>query len=103
MFLFFVRGTRPEKGARKAACPPFALEKGARKAACPPFALSPVCPGRDDIIQKLPELLDWYIQAGSQGMTATAGDLRAFMLGGYGVDHLTGGGDNNNWQWRMAA
>jgi len=35
-------------------------------------------------------------------MTATAGDLRAFMLGGSGVDHLTGDGDNN-WQWRMAA
>ena len=57
---------------------------------------------REAIIQKLPELLDWYIQAGSQGMTATAGDLRAFMLGGSGVDHLTGDGDNN-WQWRMAA
>ena len=46
---------------------------------------------REVIIQKLPELLDWHIQAGSQGMTATAGDLRAFMLGGDGVDHLTGG------------
>ncbi len=39
----------------------------------------------------LPNLLDWFIQAGAGGMTATAGDLRAFMLGGSGSDNLTGG------------
>jgi Ca2+-binding RTX toxin-like protein len=39
----------------------------------------------------LPNLLDWFIQTGSGGMTATAGDQRAFMLGGSGSDNLTGG------------
>ena len=46
---------------------------------------------RTAIMQKLPDLLDWYIQAGSQAMEATAGDERAFMLGGSGNDILTGG------------
>ena len=42
--------------------------------------------------EKLPDLLDWYIQAaGSQAMNATAGTQRAFMLGGSGDDILTGG------------
>ena len=40
---------------------------------------------------ELPNLLDWYIQAGSQAMNATAGEQRAFMLGGNGNDILTGG------------
>lgn len=46
---------------------------------------------RAAISQQLPELLDWYIQAGSQAMNATAGTQRAFMLGGGGDDTLTGG------------
>ena len=70
---------------------------------------------RDLIVAQLPNLLDWYIQAGTQAMTATAGTQRAFMLGGSGDDTLTGGsqadllvgnggaGDNNDWNWRMAA
>jgi len=43
------------------------------------------------ITQQLPNLLDWFIQAGNQAMTATAGSERAFMLGGSGNDILTGG------------
>jgi hypothetical protein len=46
---------------------------------------------RNLIVAQLPNLLDWYIQAGGGGMTATAGDQRAFMLGGSGSDNLTGG------------
>src|SRR3569623_131376 len=38
----------------------------------------------------LPNLLDWYIQAGGQAMVATAGERRAFMLGGVGDDWHTG-------------
>lgn len=34
------------------------------------------------IKKQLPELLDWYIQVGSSPMTASAGDQRAFILGG---------------------
>ena len=41
--------------------------------------------------EEMPDLLDWYIQAGSQAMNATAGTQRAFMLGGGGDDTLTGG------------
>ena len=43
------------------------------------------------ILAQLPNLLDWYIQAGSGSMTATAGNLRTFMLGGSCDDTLTGG------------
>lgn len=39
----------------------------------------------------LPNMLDWFIQAGSGGMSATAGKQSAFMLGGSGNDILTGG------------
>ncbi|MDD2743831.1 MAG: hypothetical protein PHV02_16320 [Rhodocyclaceae bacterium] len=40
----------------------------------------------------LPQLRDWYVQAGATGMTATdSNNLGAFMLGGNGVDTLTGG------------
>ncbi len=46
---------------------------------------------RDVLTQQLPDLRDWYIQAGSQAMEATAGTQRAFMLGGNGNDILTGG------------
>ncbi len=41
--------------------------------------------------EKLPDLRDWYVQAGSQVMEATAGEQRAFMLGGSGNDILIGG------------
>ncbi len=77
---------------------------------------------RNLIVAQLPNLLDWYIQAGKQAMTATAGTQRAFMLGGSGNDTLTGGSqadvlvgnggkdiltggaeDNNDTTWRMAA
>ncbi|MBI5556783.1 MAG: hypothetical protein HY885_04035 [Deltaproteobacteria bacterium] len=43
------------------------------------------------LTQQLPDLLDWHIQAGSQGMDAMAGDERAFMLGGSSADHHIGG------------
>lgn len=43
------------------------------------------------ITAQLPELIDWFIQAGSQGMNASATTQRAFMLGGIGSDTLTGG------------
>ena len=46
---------------------------------------------RAAITLQLPDLTDWYIQVGSQAMTATAADQRAFMLGGSGEDQLTGG------------
>jgi Ca2+-binding RTX toxin-like protein len=40
----------------------------------------------------LPTLRDWYVQAGAGGMTATDTQNRgAFMLGGNGLDTLTGG------------
>jgi len=42
------------------------------------------------ITRHISELLDWYIQAGSSSMTATAGTRRAFMLGGNNADNLTG-------------
>ena len=42
------------------------------------------------ITRQISELLDWYIQAGSSSMTATAGTRRAFMLGGNNGDNLTG-------------
>lgn len=42
---------------------------------------------------ELPTLEQWFIQAGSQGMTATGASKRAFMLGGKGADTLTGGSD----------
>ena len=45
---------------------------------------------RDVFDAELPNLLDWYIQAGTQAMEATAGNQRAFMLGGRGNDILTG-------------
>ncbi|MGB3225127.1 MAG: hypothetical protein WBB23_20210, partial [Desulforhopalus sp.] len=45
---------------------------------------------RTVILEKIPGLQDWYIQAGTQAMTATAGDKSAFMLGGTGSDTLTG-------------
>ena len=40
----------------------------------------------------LPKLRDWYVQAGTNGMTATDTQNRGdFMLGGTGSDSLTGG------------
>jgi Ca2+-binding RTX toxin-like protein len=46
---------------------------------------------REAITSQLSNLIDWYIQAGTQAMNATAGAERAFMLGGGGNDQLTGG------------
>jgi uncharacterized protein YecT (DUF1311 family) len=46
---------------------------------------------RATINLELPSLREWFIQAGSGGMTATAGTERALMLGGTGADILTGG------------
>lgn len=45
---------------------------------------------REAIAQQLPGLRDWFIQAGSDAMIATAAGQRAFMLGGVGDDNLTG-------------
>ncbi len=42
------------------------------------------------ITRQISELLDWYIQAGTSSMSATAGTQRAFMLGGNNGDNLTG-------------
>lgn len=42
------------------------------------------------ITQQLPDLLDWYIQAGFNAMEAVAGDQRAFELGGDKGDKLSG-------------
>ncbi len=49
------------------------------------------------ITQQLPDLRDWYIQAGSDAMIATAGTQRAFLLGGTGDDNLTG----SDQLWRL--
>ena len=47
---------------------------------------------RSAIISMLPNLRDWYVQAGAGAMTATDTQNRgAFMLGGAGDDSLTGG------------
>jgi Ca2+-binding RTX toxin-like protein len=43
------------------------------------------------ITRELPDLLDWYIQAGASPMTASAANKTAFMLGWNGADNLTGG------------
>ncbi|MBU3907885.1 MAG: hypothetical protein KKF40_01655, partial [Gammaproteobacteria bacterium] len=50
-------------------------------------------PAESGLIQAmLPNLRDWYIQAGAGGMTATDTENRgAFMLGGSAADTLTGG------------
>ncbi len=46
---------------------------------------------RSQITTALPQLRDWYVQAGASGMTATDNLGRnAFMLGGTGQDTLTG-------------
>jgi len=42
------------------------------------------------VTKQMAQLLDWYIQAGSQAMTATAGAQSVFMLGGDNGDTLTG-------------
>ena len=49
----------------------------------------------NSVKEKLPNLIDWYIQAGASPMTATAGSNSAFMLGGDGSDVLTGGSAND--------
>ena len=50
---------------------------------------------RSEILQQLPDLLDWHLQAGRGGMTSTATTQRAFMLGGASADSLTGGTQND--------
>lgn len=47
---------------------------------------------RNIIAAQMPELIQWFVQAGTQGMNATAGHERAFMLGGQTNDVLVGGG-----------
>ena len=48
------------------------------------------------IRSSLPWMRDWYVQAGTSGMTVTDTQNRgAFMLGGSGSDALTGGAANN--------
>ena len=42
------------------------------------------------LIPKLDQLRDWYIQAGTTNLTATAGTNSSLMLGGLGADTLTG-------------
>jgi Ca2+-binding RTX toxin-like protein len=49
----------------------------------------------DRIIPLLPELTDWYVQAGGVSLGATGETDRAFMLGGIGSDNLTGGGQGD--------
>ena len=49
----------------------------------------------NSVKDKLPGLIDWYIQAGAGAMNATAGDQRAFMLGGTGNDVLAGGSNDD--------
>ena len=43
------------------------------------------------VLDELPGLEDWYVQAGDWRLIATAGSERAFMIGGNGNDDLTGG------------
>lgn len=58
---------------------------------------------RTAITQQLPNLLDWFIQAGSQAMTATAGTERAFMLGGSGGNDTRFSVVDDERAWRFAA
>jgi Ca2+-binding RTX toxin-like protein len=53
--------------------------------------MSKKCSAKTVMTKRLPDLLDWYIQADKEGMTAMAGDEPAFMLGGSDIDHLIGG------------
>ena len=46
---------------------------------------------REAVNQMLPTLTDWFVQAGSAPMNATASGNSAFMLGGSGGDDMTGG------------
>jgi len=53
-------------------------------------------PARDLILSALPSLRDWYIQAGTGGMSATDTHNRnAFMFGNTDNDFLTGGTGND--------
>jgi len=45
------------------------------------------------VLQLLPAATDWFIQAGSVSMSATADVSKAFMVGGIGADH----------EWRFVA
>lgn len=50
---------------------------------------------RDAITEHIWGLIDWYVQAGTTAMTATASGQRALMLGGVQADHLTGGSQSD--------
>ena len=54
---------------------------------------------------QLPNMLDWFIQAGTQGMNASATTQSAFMLGDSGSDaiYASGGNATNNSDWGIAA
>ncbi|ODU32494.1 MAG: hypothetical protein ABS93_00265 [Thiobacillus sp. SCN 62-729] len=45
------------------------------------------------VLQLLPACTDWFIQAGSVSMTATADVSKAFMVGGIGADWMVGGSE----------
>jgi len=45
------------------------------------------------VLQLLPTVTDWFVQAGNVSLNATADVKKAFMLGGIGNDILTGGSE----------
>lgn len=45
------------------------------------------------VLQLLPAATDWFIQAGSVSMSATADVSKAFMVGGIGADWMMGGNE----------
>jgi len=53
------------------------------------------------ITQQLPDLRDWYIQAGSDALNATAGTQRAFLLGGTAAQDMLTDSDGNDQLWRL--
>lgn len=61
------------------------------------------------ILSRLPSMRDWFVQAGTGGMTAADTQNRGdFMLGGTGNDSLSGGDKSdllvgNDAEWRLAA
>jgi hypothetical protein len=67
---------------------------------------SGLTPDEQRIIRaQLPNMLDWFIQAGTQGMSASATTQSAFMLGGSGSDVVYASSDNatNDSDWGIAA
>ncbi len=47
------------------------------------------------VLQLLPATTDWFVQAGSISISATADDDKTFMLGGIGADWMVGGGKDD--------